>query len=129
MHWILLLCVCIWYWLLILKIAFVHLLQSQKIINEHIEHRRQERYANPDRFNVKPTLGERSMRRPPPQPKQMTYDTDKTIEEVNVQENVNNHGNLFIVLVVYCPTFDKHQAGCPLLYLLRFLQSCVPWTK
>lgn len=56
--------------------------QSQKIINDHIEHRRQERYENPIRFNVKPTVGERSLRRPPIQPKQPTYETDKTLESL-----------------------------------------------
>ncbi|XP_033744012.1 spermatogenesis-associated protein 4-like [Pecten maximus] len=56
--------------------------KSQKIINDHIEHRRQERYENPVRFNVKPTLGERSLRRPPVQPKQLTYETDRTLDSI-----------------------------------------------
>ena len=38
--------------------------QAQKIINEHIEHRRLERHENPDRFNIRPTVGESSFRRP-----------------------------------------------------------------
>ncbi|GFN83792.1 spermatogenesis-associated protein 4 [Plakobranchus ocellatus] len=40
--------------------------KSQKIINDHIEHRRQERYTDPGRFGIKPTLGDRCVRRPEP---------------------------------------------------------------
>lgn len=38
--------------------------QAQKIINEHIEHRRQERQENPERFNIHPSIGDASFRRP-----------------------------------------------------------------
>ncbi|XP_052796928.1 spermatogenesis-associated protein 4-like [Mya arenaria] len=41
--------------------------KSQKIINEHIDHRRMERQENPDRFNIRPSVGEASFRRPFPQ--------------------------------------------------------------
>ncbi|CAL1530912.1 unnamed protein product [Lymnaea stagnalis] len=41
-------------------------LKSQKIINEHIEHRRQERREYPKRFGIKPTLGDRCLRRAEP---------------------------------------------------------------
>lgn len=44
--------------------------KAQKIINEHIEHRRNERYENPQRFNVHPTLGEMCTRKPLPQPQE-----------------------------------------------------------
>lgn len=57
-------------------------LKSQKIINDHIEHRRQERCSEPERFGIKPTLGDRCVRRPePPQklqsePSHLTQTTD-----------------------------------------------------
>ncbi|KAH3841837.1 hypothetical protein DPMN_115318 [Dreissena polymorpha] len=41
--------------------------KAQKIINDHIEHRRLERQENPDRFNIRPSVGEASFRRPLPQ--------------------------------------------------------------
>lgn len=45
------------------------ILKQQKahgIISDHIEYRRQERMENPKRFDRKPTLGERAVRRAPP---------------------------------------------------------------
>lgn len=56
--------------------------KSQRIINDHIEHRRQERGDDPARFDIKPTLGDRCVRRPePPQklqsePSHLTQTTD-----------------------------------------------------
>ncbi|XP_053398877.1 spermatogenesis-associated protein 4-like [Mercenaria mercenaria] len=41
--------------------------KAQKIINEHIDHRRLERSENPNRFNIKPSIGESSFRHPLPQ--------------------------------------------------------------
>ena len=61
---------------------------SVKIINDHIEHRRQERYQNPDRFNVKPTLGEQCVRRPPPQPTQPTFE-DSTLADSALHSQAN----------------------------------------
>ncbi|KAK3100467.1 hypothetical protein FSP39_020512 [Pinctada imbricata] len=58
--------------------------KSQKIINDHIQHRQQERAENPARFNVKPTLGERCLRRPPPTPGQTTFDKDSTQHTLGV---------------------------------------------
>lgn len=56
--------------------------KAQKIINEHIEHRREERYENPERFNVKPTIGELSMRKPVPPPQDpTTSDMTETQEQ------------------------------------------------
>ncbi|KAI0216628.1 Spermatogenesis-associated protein 4 [Lamellibrachia satsuma] len=40
--------------------------KAQVIINSHIERRKQERHEAPDRFNVQPSLGECSVRQPPP---------------------------------------------------------------
>ncbi|CAH1777067.1 unnamed protein product [Owenia fusiformis] len=40
--------------------------KSQHIINDHIENRRHERMEAPERFNIKPTLGELATRIPPP---------------------------------------------------------------
>lgn len=37
--------------------------QSQKLINDHLEHRRDERRTDPLRFGIKPTLGDRCVRR------------------------------------------------------------------
>jgi len=57
-------------------------LKSQKIINDHIEHRREERQESPSRFGITPTLGDRAVRRPePPQklqsePSHLTATTD-----------------------------------------------------
>ncbi|KAK3599536.1 hypothetical protein CHS0354_006671 [Potamilus streckersoni] len=43
--------------------------RAQKIINDHIDQRKQQRQMNPERFNSKPSLGEKCVRRPPqPQP-------------------------------------------------------------
>jgi len=56
--------------------------KSQKIINDHIEHRRNERGSNPQRFGITPTLGDKCVRRPePPQtitsePTNLTATTD-----------------------------------------------------
>lgn len=52
--------------------------KAQKIINDHIQHRNLERLENPERFDVKPTLGEKCLRRPPPQPSQPTFDAEST---------------------------------------------------
>uniref|UniRef100_K1QF98 Spermatogenesis-associated protein 4 n=1 Tax=Magallana gigas TaxID=29159 RepID=K1QF98_MAGGI len=52
--------------------------KAQKIINDHIQHRNLERFENPERFDVKPTLGEKCLRRPPPQPSQPTFDAEST---------------------------------------------------
>jgi len=40
--------------------------RSQKIINDHIDHRRIERLQDPDRFNIKPSIGERCVRKAVP---------------------------------------------------------------
>uniref|UniRef100_A0A0B7AAM7 CH-like domain-containing protein n=1 Tax=Arion vulgaris TaxID=1028688 RepID=A0A0B7AAM7_9EUPU len=47
-------------------------IKSQKIINDHIEHRREERRSNPSRFDIKPTLGDRCVRRSITQPKKVS---------------------------------------------------------
>ncbi|KAK0042790.1 spermatogenesis-associated protein 4-like isoform X1 [Biomphalaria pfeifferi] len=39
------------------------ILKAQKIINDHIDHRRQERIEDPKRFGIKPSLGDRCVRR------------------------------------------------------------------
>jgi len=39
--------------------------KAQHIINQHIEHRREERCEFPDRFDKKPTLGDLAIRHPP----------------------------------------------------------------
>jgi len=39
--------------------------KAQHIINQHIEHRREERFENPERFDKKPTLGDLAIRHPP----------------------------------------------------------------
>ncbi len=46
--------------------------QAQSIINSHIGHRKQERYEMPDRFDKKPTLGEKAVRSAPPPPSRAT---------------------------------------------------------
>ncbi|KAJ8297446.1 hypothetical protein KUTeg_023977 [Tegillarca granosa] len=60
--------------------------KSQKIINDHIEHRRQERFENPERFNVKPTLGDLCLRRPPPQPKQPSFAAEPTMDDIELEQ-------------------------------------------
>lgn len=47
--------------------------KAQKIINDHIDNRRLERQERPDRFNIKPSVGESSFRHPL-QPKQEDED-------------------------------------------------------
>ncbi|XP_046354080.1 spermatogenesis-associated protein 4-like isoform X2 [Haliotis rufescens] len=54
--------------------------KSQKIINDHIDHRRVERFEDPQRFNVKPTIGEKSLRRPPPPLKEKS-DASQALED------------------------------------------------
>ena len=39
--------------------------QAQKIISNHLENRQRERMQDPDRFGMRPTLGELSLRQPP----------------------------------------------------------------
>ncbi|KAL4230774.1 spermatogenesis-associated protein 4 [Mactra antiquata] len=57
--------------------------KAQKIINEHIDHRRLERRENPDRFNIKPSVGESSFRRPYPQ---QTENGEQEQQEMNEPE-------------------------------------------
>ncbi|XP_074650094.1 spermatogenesis-associated protein 4-like [Tubulanus polymorphus] len=52
-------------------------MKAQDIINDHIEHRRVERMENPDRFNIRPTLGELSERIPSQNPP--TYENESTM--------------------------------------------------
>ncbi|XP_070198100.1 spermatogenesis-associated protein 4-like isoform X2 [Littorina saxatilis] len=40
--------------------------KAHKIINDHIDHRRIERLQDPARFNIKPSIGERCVRKPLP---------------------------------------------------------------
>ncbi len=40
--------------------------KAQSIISAHIDHRRAERFEDPQRFNRKPTLGELAPRKAPP---------------------------------------------------------------
>lgn len=45
-------------------VNMIHTAQKcQKIINDHIDHRRIERFQDPARFNIKPTVGERCLRK------------------------------------------------------------------
>lgn len=37
------------------------------MIRNHVEQRRIDRINDPDRFNIKPSVAERAVRRPPPQ--------------------------------------------------------------
>ncbi|XP_070554443.1 spermatogenesis-associated protein 4-like [Ptychodera flava] len=46
--------------------------KAQNIVDNHIEHRREERFENPERFDIEPTLGQLSPRKPP----QHSYDAD-----------------------------------------------------
>ncbi|XP_050415734.1 spermatogenesis-associated protein 4 [Patella vulgata] len=41
--------------------------KAQKIINDHVDHRREQREDYPDRFHMKPSPGQLCIRRPPPQ--------------------------------------------------------------
>lgn len=63
--------------------------KAQRIINDHIEHRRQERYQNPERFQVKPTLGEKCLRRPPPVPSQPTFEDSTLLDNPPVTSQAN----------------------------------------
>ncbi|KAL5012731.1 hypothetical protein ScPMuIL_011282 [Solemya velum] len=64
--------------------------KAQRIINDHIEHRRQERFSEPKRFNVKPSLGERSLRKPPTVQgfrSQSTYVKDEAQSDVDSNQD------------------------------------------
>ena len=41
------------------------MLQTQIIIDHHLDHRQQERLQDPERFGIRPTLGELARRRTP----------------------------------------------------------------
>ncbi|KAF6034657.1 SPATA4 [Bugula neritina] len=41
--------------------------KAHDVIRNHVEQRRIERLQNPERFDIKPTIAERAVRRPPPQ--------------------------------------------------------------
>ncbi|KAH9519883.1 spermatogenesis-associated protein 4 [Bulinus truncatus] len=64
--------------------------KAQKIMNDHIDHRRQERTENPKRFGIKPSLGDRCIRRADmmqklySEPSHLTVTTDmqSEIEEI-----------------------------------------------
>ncbi|KAK2179965.1 hypothetical protein NP493_464g01049 [Ridgeia piscesae] len=60
--------------------------KAQIIINNHIERRKQERKEAPDRFNVMATLGECSVRQPPPV--KLASDT-RTTSNISVKMGVN----------------------------------------
>jgi len=55
--------------------------KSQRIINEHIEHRRQQRAEDPKRFGIKSTLGDRCLRRP--EPPQTLHESSTMSREVS----------------------------------------------
>ncbi|XP_071786518.1 spermatogenesis-associated protein 4-like [Asterias amurensis] len=40
--------------------------KAQEIIHKHIQHRQEERLEEPDHFDIKPSIGQRCVRRPPP---------------------------------------------------------------
>ncbi|KAL8574621.1 hypothetical protein ACOMHN_055686 [Nucella lapillus] len=65
-------------------VSMIHTAQKcQKIINEHIDHRRIERMLEPARFNIKPTVGERCLRRSLPA---KTESADQVDEEKSEDE-------------------------------------------
>lgn len=41
--------------------------QAHDVIRNHVEQRRADRLQDPDRFDIKPTIAEQALRRPPPQ--------------------------------------------------------------
>ncbi|XP_064637152.1 spermatogenesis-associated protein 4-like [Lineus longissimus] len=49
--------------------------KAQTIINNHVEHRQIERLEDPERFNIKPTLGDLSQRKPPPPPQTLSQES------------------------------------------------------
>lgn len=63
--------------------------KAQHIINNHIEHRAQERLRDPARFDRKPTLGELAARRPPVNSPIKQSDTD-TINDQNSESSEIN---------------------------------------
>ncbi|XP_022109395.1 spermatogenesis-associated protein 4-like [Acanthaster planci] len=40
--------------------------KAQEIIHKHIQHRQEERLEDPEHFDIKPTIGQKCVRRPPP---------------------------------------------------------------
>ena len=70
--------------------------QAQHIINEHTEHRREEREQEPQRFCRKPTLGELAVRRAP---SSYPADRDYYSEEPTVEkEDTKPQGSLSLHL-------------------------------
>ena len=49
-----------------LSVFLLDIAQCQKIINDHIDHRRIERLQAPERFDIKPSIGERCVRKAVP---------------------------------------------------------------
>ncbi|XP_077984147.1 spermatogenesis-associated protein 4-like [Glandiceps talaboti] len=56
--------------------------KAQNIVDRHIEYRREERYENPERFDMMPTLGQLSPRKPP----QPTYEEDNQTPETQARK-------------------------------------------
>lgn len=56
--------------------------RAQEVIHKRIQHRQEERLEDPERFSIKPTIGQRCVRRPPLQPG-LSYEQD---EEVMTRE-------------------------------------------
>jgi len=59
--------------------------KSQKIINDHIDHRRIERLQDPDRFYIKPSIGERCVRKAMPAEVVSTEQSNDEEEEMTRQ--------------------------------------------
>ncbi|XP_028404675.1 spermatogenesis-associated protein 4-like isoform X2 [Dendronephthya gigantea] len=54
--------------------------KAELIINKHVERRKQERMGDPGRYGIKPSLGERSIRKPPTFDTAQSYQTNATDE-------------------------------------------------
>ncbi|XP_041358667.1 spermatogenesis-associated protein 4-like [Gigantopelta aegis] len=60
--------------------------KAQRIITDHVDHRRIERMEDPSRFRILPTIGERSIRRHPPASQENTDLNQSTKDDTTTEE-------------------------------------------
>ncbi|XP_041463054.1 spermatogenesis-associated protein 4-like [Lytechinus variegatus] len=64
--------------------------KAQDIITRHSQHRQEDRLEDPARFNIKPTIGQKCVRRPVPQTPHSTQAKNSPQREYLIKENTNS---------------------------------------
>ena len=95
------------------SILLLDILQCQKIINDHIDHRRVERLQEPTRFDIKPSIGERCVRKPIP--------TQAVSDETEDEKVAGDGGEMAP------PGREQSEYGSVLLSFFLFDQTVHPW--